>query len=611
MPSQFFGLNIAYTGLQAANANLNTTANNASNANTEGYTRQKVTQVAADALRTNTSYGMAGAGVSAISVDQIRDEYYDLKYWNSKASLGDYEAKETYMKQIENYFTETEVTRGFTTIFSEMFDGFNEVFKSPGDGTVKTEALSLATSLCTYFQEMSSNLTKLQEDVNSEIKALTDEINSIASEIATLNKQINIIEVNGNPANELRDKRNLLIDQLSEIVDVEVDEIPVYTTEGGDELSGATRYLVNIAGGQNLVNTYEYSTLSCVSREFKANQSDAEGLYEIEWSNGLEFNLYGKNLNGKLKGLIELRDGNNGEYFHGISDKTAVNNGDGTYDITINVNNSYLKDMNKCTLSPNGEIKLGGKIYEYNAWNYDKASGTYTFTIKSDTDPSTYLGKSSSVGNKIEYQGIPYYQEQMNEWVRQFAEAMNKIQVKAKDENGDSSEVLFGARMATEDPRDIFYDFDEEASVIYSDGDNYYQLTAKNFMVNVHMMEDVSKFYTSSDYYSGQDNQDVIEQLLDVKSNKDKMTFRGCSAEEFLQCITADTALNTSSAITFTKNYTDITDAILTQRTSVSGVDNDEEALNLIKFQEAYNLAAKMMQVMTEIYDRLILQTGV
>ena len=89
------------------------------------------------------------------------------------------------------------------------------------------------------------------------------------------------------------------------------------------------------------------------------------------------------------------------------------------------------------------------------------------------------------------------------------------------------------------------------------------------------------------------------------------MSFRGCSSKEFLECVLADVALNSSNARTFSKNYDNITKSINNQRLSVSGVDNDEEALNLVKFQEAYNLSAKMIQVFTEIYDRLILQTGV
>lgn len=78
MPSQFFGLMIGYSGLTAAQASQNTTANNIANINTEGYSRQHLKQEAANALRTYTHYGMAGAGVDAKTIDQIRDEYIDI-----------------------------------------------------------------------------------------------------------------------------------------------------------------------------------------------------------------------------------------------------------------------------------------------------------------------------------------------------------------------------------------------------------------------------------------------------------------------------------------------------------------------------------------------------
>jgi len=70
-------------------------------------------------------------------------------------------------------------------------------------------------------------------------------------------------------------------------------------------------------------------------------------------------------------------------------------------------------------------------------------------------------------------------------------------------------------------------------------------------------------------------------------------------------------ALNASRANTFSKNYTNISGIIDNQRMSISGVDEDEEAVNLVKYQNGYNLASKMIQTLTEIYDRLILETGV
>lgn len=625
MSSQFFGLNIAYTGLQAANAALNTTANNISNVETEGYSRQQTVQQATDALHTWATYGMAGSGVDTIEIQQVRNQYYDLKYWTNNADLGAYDVKQYYMKQIEDYFTETDVKEGFGTIYNDMFSALEEVYKSPGDDTVKAQFLSSAQSLCEYFGAMSTNLEKIQLDANTEIKNKVDEINSIASQITTLNKQINTIEITGAKANELRDKRALLIDQLSKIVDVSVTEVPVYVAAGSDVESGIYKFYVDIAGGQSLVDGYEYNTLECVARENKLNQSDAVGLYDIRWSNDLEFNLYGKNLGGELKGLVEIRDGNNEEYFHGTSDATS---GTGTFKdsngaeiidpetgspkefvtVSVKVTEGYLKDMNKTTIPEKGTLTLNSKDCSYIGWEYDSNTSTYTFYMEEDPGAGS-LGKEASVGRAIDYQGIPYYMEQMNEWVRTFSKAANEIEKTAQDSEGKDGNVLFkGADLVNKDNEFSFSDYDPMATTWSSNQDNYYKLTAANYVVNNEMVVDVNKFGTTADIHQGQDAQDITEKLLNIRDEKG---IRGCTTKEFLQTILSDIALSASSANTFQSVYSDVSRAIVNQRMSVSAVDNDEEALNLTKFQEAYNLSAKMIQVFTEIYDRLILNTGV
>lgn len=616
MASTFFGLDIAYTGVQAANAKLNTTANNIANVDTKGYTRQEATQVASDALRISQSYGMAGTGVTVTDINQVRNEFYDVKYWQAQTNLGQYDMKMYYMYQIEDYFTDKDTVEGFEPIFSAMFDSLEEVYKQAGTPSTKTQFIGAAGDLCEYFNAQATNLEKLQLGVNEEIKNKVDEINSIAEQIATLNKQINTIEVNHLRANELRDKRNLLIDQLSKIVDVEVRETPIYTTPGGSEKSGIYTYEVSIAGGQILVQGYEYNTLECVARsaEEKVNQSDADGLFEIKWSNTMEFNLYGANLGGELKGLIEVRDGNNEEYFHGTT-KKVDENGDGTYTVTIEVpNKDYLTDMNKCTLPDSGQLTLVNTKYKYTGFEFNGTNPpTYTFTIKPDVGqaaPTIFSGKEASVGTKIDYQGIPYYQEQMNEWVRIFAKAMNDIEKTAVDEEGNPAEVLFTAKDKVNGTEIKFDDSLADNKYKSSDSD-YYRLTAGNLSINNEMVKDASKFGTTVDIKKGGDAQDVTELLLTVQDDKNKVNFRGCSAKEFLQCITSDIALSANNAKTFTENYTNINKSVSQTRLSISGVDNDEEALHLVKFQEAYNLSAKVMQIMTEIYDRLILQTGV
>lgn len=617
MASTFFGLDIAYTGVQAANAKLNTTANNIANVDTKGYTRQEATQVASDALRISQSYGMAGTGVTVTDINQVRNEFYDVKYWQSQTNLGQYDMKMYYMYQIEDYFTDKDTVEGFEPIFSAMFDSLEEVYKQAGTPSTKTQFIGAAGDLCEYFNAQATNLEKLQLGVNEEIKNKVDEINSIAEQIATLNKQINTIEVNHLRANELRDKRNLLIDQLSKIVDVEVRETPIYTTPGGSEKSGIYTYEVSIAGGQILVQGYEYNTLECVARsaEEKVNQSDADGLFEIKWSNTMDFNLYGANLGGELKGLIEVRDGNNEEYFHGTT-KKVDDNGDGTYTVTIEVpNKDYLTDMNKCTLPDSGQLTLVNTKYKYSGFEFDgtKNPPTYTFKIEPDpgqADPTIFDGKEARVGTKVDYQGIPYYQEQMNEWVRIFAKAMNDIEKTAVDEEGNPAEVLFTSKDKVSG-EEIKFTADLADNKYKSSDSDYYRLTAGNISVNNEMVKDASKFGTTVDIKKGGDAQDVTELLLTVQDDKNKVNFRGCSAKEFLQCITSDIALSANNAKTFTENYTNINKSVSQTRLSISGVDNDEEALHLVKFQEAYNLSAKVMQIMTEIYDRLILQTGV
>ena len=617
MPSTFFGLDIAYTGVQAANARVNTTANNIANVDTKGYTRQEANQIASDALRISQSYGMAGTGVTVNSITQVRNEFYDIKYWQSQTNLGQYETKQYYMYQIEDYFTDKDTVDGFEPIFAKLFNSLDEVYKQAGTDYTKTQFLGAAGDLCEYFNAQATNLQKLQLGINEEIRNKVDEINSIAEQIATINKQINTIEVNKTNANELRDKRNLLVDQLSKIVDVTVKETPIYTTPGGNVKSGIYTYEVNIAGGQSLVQGYDYNTLKCTARTAaeKVNQSDADGLFEVEWTNGLPFNLYGANLGGELKGLIEVRDGNNEEYFHG--DAEVSDNGDGTYEVTVKVpDKDYLKNYNKSTLPANGQITISTTAYKYSEWEFDGVD-TYKFTIKPDADqasPMIFKNPDARVGEKINYQGIPYYQEQMNEWVRIFAKAMNDIELQAVDKDGEKAEVLFVAKDVVTGKESQFttpVDDGSGGTKDEYDPKTYQALTALNFRVNSNMVKDIDKFGTTVDIKKGGDAQDITEELLKVNNDKSKAEFRGCSSKEFLQCIVSDIALAGNNAKTFTENYTNINTSVQKTRLSISGVDNDEEALNLVKFQEAYNLSAKVMQVMTEIYDRLILQTGV
>ncbi len=131
-----------------------------------------------------------------------------------------------------------------------MYAALEELKKNAGDSTTKEQFIGYAGNLTYYFNTMAANLERMQDDVNLELKNQIEQINSYASEIASLNKQINVIEINGGRANELRDRRDLIIDKLSRIVDTKVEEQIIYDLNDPTRATGATRYIVKIAGGQ-------------------------------------------------------------------------------------------------------------------------------------------------------------------------------------------------------------------------------------------------------------------------------------------------------------------------------------------------------------------------
>ncbi|MBE5871437.1 MAG: flagellar hook-associated protein FlgK [Lachnospiraceae bacterium] len=612
MPSTFLGLNTGYTGLVAANAALNTTANNIANVNTEGYSRQLVTQTAATAIRTYARYGCMGAGVDTESIDRQRDSFYDYKYWNNNASVGEYSVIANYMKQMEDHFKSDKTVRGFTEIYNQMCESLQEVMKNADSKTTKTQFIGYAQNLSYYFNTMAQTLEKMQLDINSEIKNVTDSINTHAAEIASLNKQINVVELTGVKANELRDKRDHIIDQLSELVDVKCLETPVYDTNQPDRETGATRFQVQIAGGQKLVDGSDYYQLECVARAASdsINQSDATGLFDIKWKDGRNFYMYNQSIGGALRGLIEMRDGNNQENFRGYVQSATEES------ITIRVEGSWLKDLDKAILNQSGALTADAKLFYYDSFEADYGADgeivSYTFHLDpakpTDVDPTeAKVGQEAFVGYSIDYQGIPYYQEQMNEWCRNYARVFNKIvtQDGAVDGYGNEPQAFFVAFNKSDNTQIVP---DENASNVK---DTFYCMTAGNFSINKYLLDDPELFPTHTGETKGVSAYDVVEDLIDLRTNKDKMEFRGCSSEEFLQCILADISLNASNANTFSTTFENIALAIDNQRESISGVDEDEEALNLVSYQHAYSLASKVIQVMKEVYDRLILQTGV
>lgn len=608
MPSTFFGLTIASSGLRAANAALNTTGNNISNVNTAGYSRQIVDTEAANALRVFAAYGCAGAGVETIAIERMRDVFYDNKFRENETRLGEFDVKAYYMRMIENYLTDDQIT-GFKTIFNGITGAIEEVIKNGSSTSVKSQFISSVKTLTDYFNNMYGNFQNQQADVNDEIKMRVDKINSLAQELATVNKQISVIELTGVVANELRDKRDVMLDELSAIVDVKTQEVPI-TDQAGNE-TGSYRCIIKIAGGQVLVDHDDYRQLECIARgkEEKVNQSDVDGLYDIAWTDGIDFGLYNEAMGGELRGLIQMRDGNNGEYFNGTVENIYYNKE--TTKVTINTTADYLADMSKCTLSDNGgKINIANQIYYYTDWSYD-GDGNYTFTIDNMKSDEPLIagkqGKEVFVGAEVKYQGVPYYMEQMNEWLREFTHKVNDILTQGVTAAGDDAGILFTAGYAT----GVGQFKEAELNDSRKNGKGYYYMTAGNVAIAEELIKDASLLGSRSSASNGVEECEQIKKMLSMMSDKTQFSFRGRDAGGFLECVLDDAALSAENAETFYSTYLSLETSIDNQRISISGVDEDEEAVSLVKYQNSYTLASKMISTLTEVYDRLILQTGV
>ncbi len=621
MPSQFFGLNIAGSGLAAYQAAINTTANNVSNVQKEGYSRQETKLEASTALRVYAAYGSTGTGIVATEIKQQRDLYYDSKYWENNSKLGYFEQKLYYLSQVEGYFDDNGVDMGFSTIFSSMFNGLDTLNGgNASDSSIRNQFIYRADNLCTYFNSVANSLQSLQKDLNEEIYSSVSNINAIGEKIALLNKEINQIEVRGGYANELRDERALLLDELSAMVSVTTEEYDVPNTYGAD--LGGTTFTVFI-NGQILVDGNDNRTLECISDKYKNNQTDAQGMYEIKWADtGTDFAATTGTAGGTLKALFDLRDGNNTEALKGVA--TSINpNESGVYD-SITISNLSNTSINALNIPEWGTVSVSNKTYEYSSWEaeVDADGNLVNITFHLDkpvaqSDLHLVADREIVVGKSVDSMGIPYYLSQFNEFLRNFTEMFNDIQKTGETLDGEQ----MGAFFVGETDTGVIFDFDgwgdvdEEGNrlatptTISSDSDGYHQLTAFNATVNQRSISEPNYFATTKDITNGADAYDLVTEMMKLQT--DTIIYRGDNASSFLERIVSDISVDTEKNTVYYENYYNMSGVITTQRTSVSGVDEDEEALNLVKFQNAYNLSSKMVQVLAEIYDKLINETGV
>lgn len=620
MPSTFFGLNIGKSGLYTYQGAMNTTAHNISNTDTEGYSRQQVIQQASTPLSVVGTYGMQGSGVDIISIDQVRNQYFDEKYWENNAYSGEYNSKNYYMKSIENYISEVN-SDGLNAAFDDFNNALQSLATDAGNLTIRTGVANFGKTVTDYLNYLSDSLKRVQEEANGEIRDSVLEINNLVKQIASLNKQINTIEIRGEHANDLRDARLLLVDKLSEYANVSVSE---------KVISGTNTFVVNM-DGKTAVDGYDYNELRITTLDTSVNQNDMKGMYKLYWKDGQEFDSTSTTLGGKMQALFELRDGNNANNFAGTLESIDAGEEEGSNVVVRDTNVNKFIDLN--IPQYDGVITIGSTDYEYSSFDIeidpDDGSYTYTFHTKKEVTASYNEDTPVCVGESVNYKGISYYQAKLNEFVRTYAQSFNALHNKGEDLDGNKGIDFFTAK---DQASGAFYElteFDklteeelEEMEDAYSyrsipelDEDtyevkpvSYYFLTAANITINEAIMDQPGMIACAESMDNGIEDVAILKQIIDLKT--DEQMFKQGTCSMYIQTLTAEVGVDSKKASTFAENQDDILASIDAQRMSVSGVDMDEEAMNLVKYQNAYNLSAKVITTMNQIYDKLINYMG-
>lgn len=536
MQQSFFGLNIALSGLYTAQRNLDTVGHNLSNATTPGYSRQQTIQSASNPLAVLDGTGMVGTGSQATGVQRIRDTYLDFKYWSENVASGEWSKKAELMGEIQVTFNEPSKS-GFVKIMEGFFDSLQELSKDPSSGAARALVVQKATTLTKYFNNTATHFEQFQNDLNDQVKTDVDQINIIASQIQLLNKQIYNYELTSGTANDLRDSRTKLVDQLSKLANIQAKEISYGKLPNGED---DIHFQITL-GGKTLVDHFSSTKLNVVQRTTKLNAEDIGNLYDIKWEDGNSVNISG----GELRGLLDVRDGKDG------IDGTPI------------------------------------------------------------------------------YKGVPYYQKKLNEFVQTFAIAFNEGYTKTStgyahtdvghidgygydpdltDSITAPTKVRFFTMLGVGGTPVSGGDFIDTATSVTDISGKYEQITAKNFSVSSDIIDNPNNI-AASDAVGQNGNTGVLKKLMGIRTNQS--LFKEGAPEDFMKSLVAGMGIDAQQAETFAITQETLVRQVDNRRMSVSGVNLNEEMTNMIKFQQSYNAAARMIVTMGQIYDTLINKLGV
>jgi len=304
MSSLFEGLNIATRGLSASQLGINVTGQNITNAGTEGYSRKRIEQ--SSDWRRDGSYGQMGFGVEVYSINRVRDQFIDRLVNDESTRYGYYSVKDASYARIEDIFNESGASKSaLNSLLNDFWNGWDDVSKNPESAGARETLRSTTESLVTQFHYLTTQLRSYKDTINDEIEARVNKINELTAGIYRCNMVISAAENKiGNKANDTRDQRDKMLQDLAQITDIDYfeDEHGVITVSSNGQL------LVSPAKNHELI----------VSRsEFTENDGYRYAKVEVR------LDLTGTAFipkQGELRALMDVRDVDIPKYENYVND---------------------------------------------------------------------------------------------------------------------------------------------------------------------------------------------------------------------------------------------------------------------------------------------------
>ncbi|OHD53645.1 MAG: flagellar hook-associated protein FlgK [Spirochaetes bacterium GWF1_51_8] len=625
MLSTFHGVELGKKGLNAHQVGMDTIAHNLGNIETPGFSKQKVNNTTFHPIYEPSANhpnqaGQIGTGVMVENIERVKDALIDDQIFYEKGGLGFWDAKQDYLHKIEMLMNEPGKPN-IRTVMDAMWEGITKVVQDPTEIAARFELIERAKAVTDTVNHVYNSLSKLQEDANMLIIDKVAEINSMASEIAKLNVQIVKSEALGDNPNDLYDKRDLLIDKLSKLIDIKVER-------------KNNKEVIIYLGSENLVQGPIFNPLVAKSNP------DNKGFVDIQWEDGRSVRLG----EGYLAGLLSARDEDLQGAMNNIN-SLAVNLTDAFNEVHkdgFGLNKST--DVNFFKAIPLSPYADGG--YDFN--NDGVVDGTALFKVsgtevlKKETLAGTggYLNFGPSKANGpdivVQYQPTDTIQAVMDKinqseaGVTAYLNHKGQLSLKAKfpSDNSfpefairhieDSGNLLTGvAGLLAGSGAQNSFDYKNVNGIakFISPANNISFTPQTNpagwMAVDDMILADPQTIAASGGIdTTGDGNPNMMNGLADNRNAMALMDLRYAKIMvesqstfgEFFQSIIGDFGERSKTAITNFDKNDGVVQSLQNLKDKISGVNVDEELTKMLQFQHGYNASAKLVTV----FDRML-----